>query len=60
MKIYGLNKQFDDSWTIKTNVELDNLMKHKNIVRGIKARRLAWLGNVERKEDYCDLKRITY
>ena len=59
-KIFGSNRQPDGSWKIKTNIELDNIMNHKNIVREIKSRRLAWLGHVERKEDDCNLKRITY
>ena len=50
-KIFGPNKQPDGSWKIKTNIEFDNIMNHKNIVREIKSRRLAWLGHVERKED---------
>ena len=34
-KIFGPNKQADGSWRIKTNEELDKLVKRKqNMVRG--------------------------
>ena len=34
-----------------TNEELDKLIKHKNIVNCIKARRLSWFGHVQRMPD---------
>jgi hypothetical protein len=30
-------------WRIKTNQELDNIIKHKNIINFIRAQRLGWL-----------------
>jgi hypothetical protein len=30
-------------WRIKTNLELDKIIKHKNIINFIKAQRLGWL-----------------
>jgi len=32
----------------KTNEKLENLIKHENIVRHIKSKRLRWMGHVER------------
>jgi len=36
---------------IKTNEELDKLIKYKNIVNYIKAQRLSWFGHVQRMPD---------
>jgi hypothetical protein len=38
-------------WRIKTNEELDKLIKHKIIVNYIKAQRLSWFGHVQRIPD---------
>jgi hypothetical protein len=35
-------------WRIKTNEELDKLIKHKNIVSHIKTQRLSWFGHGQR------------
>ena len=35
-KIFGPTKKRDGSWRIKTNDELDELIRHKNIVNNIK------------------------
>jgi len=35
---------------IKTNQELDEIIKHKNIINSIRAQRLSWLGHVERTQ----------
>jgi hypothetical protein len=32
---------------LKTNEELENIIRHENIVRYIKRKRLSWLGHVE-------------
>jgi hypothetical protein len=36
-KIFGSTKQQNGLWRIKTNEELDKLIKHKNIIRFVKA-----------------------
>jgi hypothetical protein len=43
---------------IKTNEELDKLIKHKNIVNNIKAQRLSWFGHVQRMPDTRTVKNI--
>ena len=45
-------------WKIKTNEELDKLIKHKNIVNHIKAQRLRWFGHVQRMPDNRTVKKI--
>jgi len=41
-KIFGLTKERDGTWRIKTNDELDKLIRHKNIINYIKTQRLSW------------------
>jgi hypothetical protein len=43
---------------IKTNEELDKLMKRKNIFNFIKAQRLSWFGHVKRMSDTRTFKNI--
>ena len=38
-KIFGPTKERDGTWRIKTNHELDELIRHKNITNHIKAQR---------------------
>ena len=45
-------------WRIKTNEELDKLIKHKNIVNNIKAQRLSWFGHVQRMPGTGTVKKI--
>jgi hypothetical protein len=47
-KILGPTKMKDGSWKIKTNVELDRLIQHRNIINYVKAQRLSWFGQVHR------------
>jgi len=47
-KIFGPTKEENGLWRIKTNEELDELIKRKHIIRFIKSQRLKWLGHVER------------
>ena len=39
-------KERDGTWRIKTNDELDELIRHKNIINRIKAQRLIWFGHL--------------
>ena len=49
-RIFGPTKE-NQIWRIKTNEELDKLIKHKNIVNCIKAQKLSWFGHVQRMPD---------
>jgi hypothetical protein len=57
-RIYGPTKEKDVTWRIKTNEELDHLMKHNNIINQIKAQRLSWFGHVQRMSDNRMVKKI--
>jgi hypothetical protein len=39
-KVYGLTQDNDGTWRIKTNAELETLIKKENIVKFIKSQRL--------------------
>jgi len=56
-KIFGPTKE-NKVWGIKTNEELDKLIKHKNIFNYIKAQRLSWFGHVQRMPDSRTVKKI--
>jgi len=47
-KIFGPTKERDDTWRIKTNDELDKLIRHKNVINYIKAQRLSWFVHLHR------------
>ena len=48
-KIFGPTKERDGTWRIKTNDELDKLIRHKNIIINYtKAQRLSWFGHLHR------------
>jgi hypothetical protein len=48
-KIFG-PKNVTGIWGIKTNQELDEIIKHKNIINFIRAQRLSWLSHIERMQ----------
>jgi hypothetical protein len=56
-KIFGSTKE-NQIWRVKTNEELDKLIKHKNIINYIKAQRLSWFGHVQRMPDTGTVKKI--
>jgi hypothetical protein len=49
-RILGPTKEKDGTWRIKTNEELDNLIKH-NIINEIRAQSLSLFGHVQRMSD---------
>jgi len=55
-KIFGPTKERDGTWRIKTNDELDKLIRHKNIINYIKAQRLSWFGHLHRRAEYRTVK----
>jgi hypothetical protein len=45
---FGPTKGRDGTWRIKTNDELDKLIRLKNIINYVKAQRLSWFGHLQR------------
>ena len=59
-KIYGPTLDSDGMWRIKTNEELEMLIKKKkNIVRFIKSQRLHWAAHVIRMDTTRTVKKLT-
>ena len=50
-----LNKPY---WRIKTNKQLDELIKYRNIINYVKAQRLSWFGHVNRMPDTSIVEKI--
>lgn len=57
-KIFGPTKDNDGTWRIKTNDELNRIVKNRNIIAFIKAQRLSWLGHVHRMSEDRSVKKI--
>jgi hypothetical protein len=47
-RTFGPTKERDGTWRIKTNDELDELIRHKNIINHIKAQRLSRFDHLHR------------
>ena len=56
-KIFGPNNE-NGIGQIKTNQELDEIIKRKNIINFIRAQRLSWLGHIERMQGTRMVKAI--
>jgi len=54
-KINRLTKE-NQTWRVKTNEELDKLIKHKNVINYIKVQRLSWFSHVQRMPDTRTVK----
>jgi hypothetical protein len=57
-RIFGPTKQRDGTWSIKTNDELDELIRHKNTINYIKSQRLSWFGHLHRMSEERMVKRV--
>jgi hypothetical protein len=57
-KIFGPTKENNSIWRIKTNKELDDLVKHWNIINYVKSQRLSWFGHVKRMPETIIVKKI--
>ena len=55
-KMFGPTKERDGTGRIKTNDELDKLIRHKNTINYIKAQRLSWFGHLHRRAEYRTVK----
>jgi hypothetical protein len=49
-RIFGPTEETDGTWRIKTNDELVELIRHKNIINYIKAQRLSYFGYLHRMQ----------
>ena len=47
-KIYGPTGEDDGNWRIKTNKDLGELIKQRNVINYVKDRRLSWFECVNR------------
>jgi len=50
-KIFGPTKERNGKWRIKTNDELDKLIRHKYIINHIKVQRLSLFGHLHRMSE---------
>jgi len=57
-KIFGLTKEANAIWGIKTNKELGELIKHRNIINCVKAQRVSWFGHTHGMSETSIVKRI--
>ena len=57
-KIFGPIKERDGTWRIKTNDELDKLIRHKNMINCIKTQRLSWFGHLHRLSEEKMFKKV--
>ena len=58
LRIFGPTKERDGTWRIKTNDELDELIRHKNTINHTKAQRLSWFGHLHRMPEERMFKRV--
>jgi len=57
-RIFGPTKERDGTWRIETNDELDELIRHKNIINHIKAQTLSWFGHLRRMPEERMVKMV--
>jgi hypothetical protein len=57
-KIFGPTRTDDGCWRIKTNQEINDLLKGQNIIWFIKKQRLNRLGHVERMTEDNNVQKI--
>jgi hypothetical protein len=56
-RIFSPTRERDGTWRIKTNDELDELIRHKTIINYIKAQILSWFGHLHRMPEERMVKR---
>ena len=57
-RIFGPNKGVNNSWTIKTNKELNKLINNENIVNFVRSLRIGWLGHILRMDNQRLVKKL--
>ena len=55
---FGSTKEDNGNWRIKTNIELDEIIKHQNIINYVKAQRLSWFGHINRMSETSIVNKI--
>ena len=58
-KIFGPTKEANGIWRIETNKQLEELIKHRNIINYVKAQRFSWFGHTKRKPETSVRKEYT-
>jgi hypothetical protein len=53
-----VQKKDDGTWRIKTNDELDELIRHNNIINYVKEQRLSWFGHLHRMPEERMVKKV--
>jgi len=56
-KVFGPTKERGCTWRIKTNNELDELIRHGNIINNIRAQTLSWFGHLQRMPEERAVKK---
>jgi hypothetical protein len=56
--MFGPTKEDNSIWRIKTNMELDELIKHRNTINNFKSQRLSWCGHINRMPETSVVKKI--
>jgi hypothetical protein len=56
-RIFGPSTERDGTWRIKTNEELNKLIKNRTITNCIKSQRLGWFGHVYRMPNERTVKK---
>ena len=54
----GPTKEDKGIWRIKTNKQLDEPIKHRNIINYVKAQRSSWFGHINRMPEISIVKKI--
>jgi hypothetical protein len=57
-RIFGPTRSDDGYWRIKTNHEINDILKGQNMIGFIKKQRLNWLGHAERMAEDNNVKKI--
>jgi len=57
-KVFGPTRIEEGYWRIKTNQEINDILKGENIIGFIKKQRLNWLVHVERMSEDNNVKKI--
>lgn len=56
----GPTKERDGTWRIKTDYQLNNLIRNKHISNYVKAQRLSWFGHVDRLTNDRKVEKLYY